>query len=42
LNILALAATAASASAHAQSSVTLYGTIDAGLDYASNQKSRSS
>ncbi|TPQ43021.1 porin, partial [Burkholderia ubonensis] len=25
--------------AHAQSSVTLYGTIDAGLDYISNQKS---
>ncbi|CAG9264073.1 Putative porin [Paraburkholderia unamae] len=39
LNILALAAAAVSAGAHAQSSVTLYGTIDAGLDYVSNQKS---
>jgi general bacterial porin, GBP family len=39
LNILALAAAAVSASAHAQSSVTLYGTVDAGLDYISNQKS---
>ncbi|WP_414443315.1 porin [Burkholderia sp. 22PA0106] len=28
-----------STAAHAQSSVTLYGTIDAGLDYISNQKS---
>lgn len=39
LNILALAAAAACTSAHAQSSVTLYGTVDAGLDYVSNQKS---
>ncbi|MCQ0031628.1 porin [Burkholderia glumae] len=32
-------ACALSGAAHAQSSVTLYGTIDAGLDYLSNQKS---
>ncbi|MDR3097192.1 MAG: porin [Paraburkholderia sp.] len=39
LNTLALATVAASTMAHAQSSVTLYGTVDAGLDYISNQKS---
>lgn len=39
LNTLALATLAASSMAHAQSSVTLYGTVDAGLDYISNQKS---
>lgn len=39
LNLLAIAAAAAAATAHAQSSVTLYGTIDAGIDYISNQKS---
>ncbi|MDE1182466.1 porin [Paraburkholderia sp.] len=36
--LVAMSATLATA-AHAQSSITLYGTLDAGLDYVSNQKS---
>lgn len=38
LTTLAVAAGTVSSFAHAQSSVTLYGTVDAGIDYVSNQK----